>query len=175
VALDSGNVRVGVTGVVYVAPLGTTLPTSVSTTPNAAFKDLGYISDGGITQSISSDSTEIKAWQNATTVRTLQTGHTVTYQMEFLEVNWLTLYTYVGNFSAGVSELTADQLARKSWIIHVDDGTDDFRIVIPEGQITERGDTAIVSGDAFKLPVTVTAYPDDNGVKAYIYTSIAGS
>lgn len=174
-ALDSGNVRVGVTGVVYVAPLGTTLPTSVATTPNAAFRDVGYISDGGITQSISSDSTDIQAWQNADTVRTLQTSHTVTYQFEFLEVNWLTLDTYFGNFSAGASELTGEQLVRKSWIIHIDDGTSDMRIVIPEAQITERGDTVFVSGDAVKLPITITAYPDDALVKAYIYTSAAGS
>lgn len=174
-ALDSGNVRVGVTGVVYVAPLGTTLPTSVSATPNAAFKDVGYISDGGITQSVSVDTTDIVAWQNATTVRTLQTGHTVTYQLEFLEVNWLTLDTYYGNFSGGASHLTSDTTLRKSWIIHVDDGTDDMRVVIPEGQITERGDTVFVSGDAVKLPITITAYPDDTGVKAYIYTAAAGS
>lgn len=174
-ALDSGNVRVGVTGVVYVAPLGTTLPTNVNTTPNAAFRDLGYISDAGITQSISSDSTDIQAWQNATTVRTLQTSHTVTFQLEFLEVNWLTMDTYFGNFSGGASELTSDQTIRKSWIIHVDDGVTDFRIVIPEGQITERGDTVIVSGDAVKLPITISAYPDDTDVKAYWYTSAAGS
>jgi hypothetical protein len=174
-ALVSDNVRVGVTGVVYVAPLGSTLPTSVSTTPAAAFVDVGYISDGGITQSISSDSTDIVAWQNATTVRTLQTSHTVTYQMEFLEVNWVTLDTYFGNFSAGVSHLTADQTLRKSWIIHVDDGTDDIRIVVPSGQITERGDTVFVSGEAIKLPITITAYPDNTGVKAYWYTSEAGS
>lgn len=174
-ALDSGNVRVGVTGVVYVAPLGTALPGSVSASPNAAFKDVGYISDGGITQSVSVDTTDIVAWQNATTVRTLQTGHTVTYALEFLEVNWLTLDTYFGNFSGGVSELTSDTTLRKSWIIHVDDGTDDMRVVIPEGQITERGDTVFVSGDAVKLPITITAYPDDTGVKAYIYTSASGS
>lgn len=174
-ALDSGNVRVGVTGVVYVAPLGTPLPVSSATTPNAAFVDLGYVSDGGITQSISVDTTDIKAWQNATTVRTLQTGHTVTYQLEFLEVNWATLDTFFGNFSGGVSELTSDQTLRKSWIFHVDDGDDDIRIVVPEGQITERGDTVLVSGDAVKLPITITAYPDDSGVKAYVYTGVAGS
>ncbi len=174
-ALDSGNVRVGVSGVVYVGPLGTTLPSSVSTTPNAGFRDLGYMSDSGVSQSIASDSTEIHAWQNATTVRVVQTSHTVTYQMEFMEVNWLTMDTYYGNFSGGVSHLTSDQLVRKSWIIHVDDGDDDFRIVIPEGQITARGDTSIVSGDAYKMPVTITAYDDDSGIKAYIYTSAAGS
>ena len=40
-ALDSGNVRVGVTGVVYVAPLGTTLPTDETSAPDAAFQDVG--------------------------------------------------------------------------------------------------------------------------------------
>lgn len=174
-ALDSGNVRVGVTGVVYVAPLGTTLPTSAATSPAGAFQDVGYISDGGITQSMSIDTTDIQAWQNGETVRRLQTSHTVTYQLEFLEMNWVTLDNYFGNFVAGVSELTSDISPRKSWIIHVDDGDADIRIVIPEGQITERGDTVFQNGEAIRLPVTITAYADDSGVKAYIYTEVAGS
>lgn len=174
-ALDSGNVRVGVTGAVYVAPVGTTLPGTATATPNGAFVELGYVSDGGITQSISVDSTDIQAWQNATTVRTLQTGHTVTYQLELLEINWATLDTYFGNFSGGVSELTADSTLRKSWIFDVVDGAEKIRIVVPEGQITERGDTVFVSGDAVKLPITITAYDDDTSVKAYIYNTVSGS
>lgn len=174
-ALDSGNVRVGVTGALHVAPLGTPLPTSPLSSLPAVWQELGYVSDGGITQSISVDTTDIQAWQNATTVRTLQTGHTVTYALELLEINWVTLDTYYGNFSGGVSELNAGSTLRKSWVFDIIDGSENIRIVVPEGQITERGDTVFVSGDAVKLPITITAYDDDDGVKAYVYNTVAGS
>jgi hypothetical protein len=40
-ALDSDNVRVAVSGAVYVAPTGTTAPTDSGTALDAAFIDLG--------------------------------------------------------------------------------------------------------------------------------------
>jgi hypothetical protein len=49
------------------------------------------------------------------------------------------------------------------------DGDVDIRIVIPDGQVTERGDVTYANGEAIGYDVTVTAYPDDSGVKAYIY------
>jgi hypothetical protein len=169
VALDSGNVRVGVTGVVYVAPLGTTLPTSATTTPAGGFTDVGYISDAGVTQSIAEDITDIQAWQLGTVVRRVQTSHSLTFQFEFLETNATTLAQYYGTYASGVASVTGVAGARQSWIIHVDDGTSDIRVVIPEAEISERGDTSYVNGEAVRYPVTLSAYPDDSGVKAYIY------
>ena len=63
-ALESDNVRVGVTGAIYVAPLGTTLPTSSQASLNAAFEDLGYMDESGVAELINEQITNLKAWQN---------------------------------------------------------------------------------------------------------------
>ena len=68
-ALDSDNVRVAVTGAVYVAPTGTTAPTASGSSLDAAFIDLGYVSSDGITEGIDKSTTQIRSWQDGSLVR----------------------------------------------------------------------------------------------------------
>jgi hypothetical protein len=171
----ASNVMVGVTGGAYVAPEGTTLPTNTTASLNAAFEEVGYISEDGLTQSISEDITDLKAWQNGDVVRKIQTSHDLTYAFTMIETSEVTLETYYGNYAAGAVEITGEQLPHKSWVIEVADGDDDLRIVIPDGQITERGDLVFQNGDAVGYQVTITCFPDDDGVKAYQYVSGTGS
>ena len=63
--MDALQVTAGkpkITGAVYRAPLGTTLPTTATETLNSAFKELGYVSDAGVVNSNSPSNTAIKAW-----------------------------------------------------------------------------------------------------------------
>lgn len=171
----AANVMVGVTGAVHVAPEGTAIPTDTTTALNAAFDDVGYISDAGVTQSIGETITNLKAWQNGDVVRKIQTEHDVTYQFTMIETSDVTLNEYYGNYAAGAFQITGDQLPRRRWVLEVVDGDDDLRIVIPEGQITERGDIVYQNGDAVGYQVTISCFPDDDGVKAYGYVSGTGS
>jgi hypothetical protein len=49
-SLETSEVRAGITGELYAAPVGTALPTDTSTALNAAFKGLGYFSEDGVTE-----------------------------------------------------------------------------------------------------------------------------
>jgi hypothetical protein len=171
----AANVRVGVTGGVYTAPEGTAIPTTIEAALNGAFEDVGYISEDGVTQSIGEDITDLKAWQNGDVVRKIQTSHDLTYTFTMIETSDVTLATYYGNYAAGVVQIDGEQLPHKSWVLEVQDGDDDVRIVIPDGQITERGDLVYQNGDAVGYPVTITCFPDDSGNKAYLYVSGTGS
>jgi len=173
--VTASNVAVGVTGDVSVAPTGTTLPTNSQVALNAAFEAVGYISEDGVTQSISEDITDLKAWQNGDVVRKIQTAHDLTFAFTMIETSDTTLATYYGNYAAGAVEIDGTQLAHKSWVIDVVDGDDDIRVVIPDGQITERGDIVYQNGDAIGYPVTITAFPDGSSNKAYMYVSGTGS
>jgi hypothetical protein len=168
-------VLVGVTGDASVAPEGTALPTDTTTALNAAFEAVGYISEDGVSQSISEDITDLKAWQNGDVVRKIQTSHDLTYAFTMIETSDVTLETFYGNYAAGVVQIDGEQLDHKSWVLDVEDGDDDLRIVIPDGQITERGDIVYQNGDAVGYPVTITCFPDGSGNKAYIYVSGTGS
>lgn len=175
------NVRVAVTGSINYGPVGTTLPTDATTAINAAFDEVGYANEDGITQSINEDRTEIKAWQNADVVRKIRTSHDVTYAFTMLETNLTTLEIYYGDGSVsgtldnGVVEVRGDLSTRGPWVLHVIDGDELIRIVLPDGEVTERGDTQYVNANAIQYPVTITAYPDNTGVKAYLYLAEEGS
>lgn len=163
-ALDATKVRVGVTGGVYVAPLATPLPTDATTALNAAFVELGYINDNGVTESQGISTNKIKAWQNGDVVRTVQTEHNLEYKFTPLESN--------ANVIAQVypsGQITGAQRGNQEWVFHVVDGANKIRVVLPNAQITNIGDVKYVNGDAVDYPLTITAYPDSSGVKAYIY------
>lgn len=169
----AANVRVGVTGSINKADAGSTLPTDATSSIDGAFDELGYIGEDGVVQSIGADVTEIKAWQNGDVVRKIQTSHDLTYAFAFMETSAEVLEAYYGNFTGtvddGTVEITADQLERGPWVLHVIDGDSLIRIVVSDGQITERGDVSYVNGEAVTYPVTLSCFPDENGVKAYMY------
>ena len=174
------NVRVGAAdyaGGVFRAPTGTTLPTSATAALDAAFlsRNVGLIADDGVTQSIGNTTTDIRSWQNNAIVRTLTSETKVTYQFTMLETASVALETYYDNFSGGASEITGQQGIRQSWVIQINDEGNDIRVVIPDGQVTERGDTVFSSTDVLRYPVTITAYPDSSGVNAYQYVGSEGS
>lgn len=179
--LTAANVTVGVTGRVYYAPAGTAVPTSVNGALNAAFKDVGYVTEDGVTTSVSTDTNEIKAWQNGDTVRRVQTAHDYTVSFAMLETNENTLGLFYGNYVAGgagangVVSITGAQPFRGAFVIDVVDGLDLIRIVVPDGQITEPGDVSYVNGDAVTYPVTLTAYPNAAGTKATLYFESDGA
>lgn len=169
----AANVLVGkpaASGGVLVGPIGTTLPTDATTALNVAFKAGGYVSDAGVTQQINTSTTDIKAW-GGNTVRTVQTDHSLDYKFTLIETSTRSLSAYYGadNVTDGVVSITAGDLPHSSWVIEVRDGARRVRIVIPDGQVTARDDLVFQDGGAVSYGLTVSCYPDADGVKAYIY------
>lgn len=174
-ALDSSLVRVAVTGGLYAnLATGASVPTSATSILGAEFDELGYLTDAGVTMTIDSTTNRLRAWQNGDNVRTVQTEHDVTFNAVLMETNEHTLEAFFGNYDAGHVELRSDMLPRMPWVLDVLDGDKRIRAVIPDGQVTERGDVTFVNGDAISYPVTITAYPV-GGVKAHLYYATAAS
>jgi len=166
---DVDNVLVAADGRGYVAPLGTTAPTNSSGTLNAAFKELGWIHEDGLTEAANADTAEIKAW-DGTTVRKVMTGSEFTFQLRVLETTKVNLELYYSGSTVtantGESKIQVKSPAndRRSFVFDVFDGTKATRIYIPDGEVTERGDITYANGEATSYEVTITAYPDTNGV-----------
>lgn len=169
----AANVLVGkpaVTGGVLTADTGTTLPTDATSTLNVNFLPVGYVGEDGVVQAIGADTTQIKAW-GGDVVRTVQNSHSVTFKYTMIETNDVSQSEYYGddNVTTGTIEVVAGDLPRKSRVLELADGNATVRIVLPDSQITERGDITYKDDTTIGYDVTVEAYPDANGVKAYIY------
>lgn len=169
------DVLVGATGKVYGGVAGTALPVTPVAALAAGFLDLGYVSDGGVTQSINQGTNEIKAW-GGDTVRKVQTDHTVEYKLTLIEtnVNSVAAYYKTANLTTNVVQIKADMNQRQSWVVDVVDGTNLIRLVIPDGEVTAHDDVVFKTGEAIGYGLTITAYPDASGVKAYEYLTTPG-
>ena len=114
------NVSAGkpkVSGAVYRAALGSTLPTDATTSLDAAFKELGYVSEDGVSNNNSPSSDNVKAWGGAT-VLVLQNEKTDEWTLTLIEaLNENVLKTIYGDSKVTVNgtaitvQATADQLA----------------------------------------------------------------
>lgn len=170
---NAANVMVAGSGAIFHAPTATTLPSDAFTALDAAFKDVGYIGEDGVTESQGAESSKVKAW-NGDSVRTVQTAHDASYKFSMLETNDESVALFYGNGTAASHVINGDVLAHQSFVLDMLDGDAVIRIVIPDGQITERGDVVYTAGGPMLYPVTITCYPDALGNKAYKYIDADG-
>jgi len=182
---SSDTVYVGVpdrvVGSVMKAPRGTPLPDDATSAPNAAFVGCGYITEDGCTLADAQTWTDIKDW-GGDTVRRIKSTSDVTIATTFLEVNPESAKAAFGEDNVEVTPGTAstatsmkikinvNQPERASWIINMLDGERHLRIVVADGQVTERGDMQFTRTAAVVIPVTIAAAPDANGDTVVIYT-----
>jgi hypothetical protein len=165
-ALDSDNVRVAVTGAVYVAPTTAPAPTDSEGALDGAFEDLGYISADGISENLDRTTNQIRSWQDGALVREIVSEGTYSVSMTFIETNEAVLELYYGNtVSNGKIEIDPRSTGgRHSFVIDVIDGNSVERIYIPTGEVTSLGERTLASGEAVGYQMTITAYADDTSV-----------
>jgi hypothetical protein len=172
---DSSKVRVAVTGQVMIAATSAAAPTGTGGT-TVGFVDLGFVSEDGVTETRERSTEDIKAWQNAATVRTVITDATYTFQATLIETNPATVTAFYGaTVTAGASDgnfvvIPSATGGRKSFILDIVDGAELMRYYIPQGEVTEVGDRTYASGEPIGYDVTITAYPDATlGGSAKVY------
>lgn len=167
-------------GCVYVAPAGTDLPTDGTTALNSAFKSLGYISEDGVSEEINAEKTDIKAF-GGDTVLTVRTSHSLTYTftpMEHKSVDVLKEIYGDDNVSViagkAVVKVNSKEQVVKVYVFEfvLSDGTIE-RVVVPRGKASASGKTTYADGSQVSNELTVDAFPDEDGNKAYKYLAVA--
>lgn len=183
--MNKNNVTAGkplISGAVHVAPIGTTLPTTAAATLDTAFKDLGYLSDAGVQNDISRESTDIVAW-GGTKVLNIQTSKNDIWTYTMIEAkNIEVLKQIYGDDNVTENSTTheitvtanATELEPHSWVFDMiqSDGSAK-RIVIPDGKVTNVGTISYTDGDAVGYETTLTANPDEAGNTHYEYIAAA--
>lgn len=173
--VTAGKPKIG--GAIFRAPLATALPTDATTALNAAFKQLGYVSEDGLVNNNSADSEDIKAW-GGDIVLSLQTEKTDTFQFTLLEVLNTDVLSAVynsanvtGTLTTGITvKANSTEAEEAAWAFEMvmREGTVK-RIVIPDAKITELGEIAYRDDEAVGYEVTITCYPDATGNTHYEY------
>lgn len=182
---NAANVSVGkpkVAGGVWFGATSITAPTDAVTPLPSGLVSGGYVTDAGLVNSISTDTSDINAW-GGDTVLTVRTTRTETFAFGFLETKEDVLKQVFGPSNVNVvgTDITVKHnnldLPRQLYVFEVlMSGNKVKRIVVPNAQITEVGDVTYADGDAISYEVTLSAYPDSSGNTAYEYIAeISGS
>ncbi len=171
------NAKPKVTGALFRAPAGTTLPTTATEELDPAFKELGFTNEDGIENSNSPSVEKKNAW-GGQTVMTTQKGKDDTFKMtliESLNVDVLKMIygddNVTGTLDAGITiKANAKELGESSYVYDMILKNEYLkRIVIPNGSITEIEDVSYADEDPIGYGVTIEALPNAEGDTHYEY------
>ncbi|WP_430376693.1 phage tail protein [Streptomyces sp. B1-3] len=176
---DDTQVRVGVEGAFYVAPVGTTAPTDPYSSWGAGWVDLGNVSEDGLTESLNENRQDFKAWGRNGPVRSQVTDRDATFKITFMETNAWTLALYYGvdiadmtSSGTGSTQFLAFEEPQSnepmSYAIGMDVIDDDkpLRIVVARAQVTAKGDRVYKSDSNQAFELTFSYLTAANGTSA---------
>lgn len=167
--VTAGKPKVG--GAIYRAPLGSTLPTDATTALDAAFVNIGYISEDGLVNSNTPTSENIKAWGGDIVLTTL-TEKPDTFKFTLLEAMSEEALKAVygdanvtGDLTTGLTiHANSNQQPDCAWVIDMVFKNNTIkRIVIPDAGVSSVGDITYADGSAVGYETTISAMPDSNG------------
>lgn len=172
--VSAGKPKIG--GAIFRAPLGTKLPEDAKTALAAAFKELGYCSDDGITNSNSPETDNVKAW-GGDTVLDLQTSKEDSFQYKLIEITNVEVLKAVygddnvtGTLDTGITvKANSNEAESCAWVFDMILKNAIKRIVVPSASVTEVADIVYKDSEAIGYETTIKATPDSSGNTHYEY------
>lgn len=154
---------------VFIAPLGTALPTGLAE-PGAGFEDVGWLHSDGITVGGDTNVEKFRGHQGGRIVRTKVTESNTTFQFQCLETTALTLGLQFNildtTTAANVTTMNVSSgrnVETRAFVIDVydeDATTIQYRFAIPRGEIGERSEFKIANTDITGYTFTVEVIGD---------------
>lgn len=182
--MDISEVTVGsaaVTGAIWVAPEGTTLPTDASTTLSGTWQLLGFTSDAGVTISESATNNEIRAWEGRTNVFNARSEYTESISFMPIQCNSDVAKLMWGDDAvAATSEGFSIKHHSKTLepvciVIETAPREDIVKRFCGTFQLTERGNSVMDGTQVDGRTLTFNALADEDGVTMYEYCAITPS
>ena len=178
--VTAGQPKVG--GHVFRAPIGTTIPTDAVTALDAAFIDMGYISEDGVTNANSPESETINAWGGTPVLRTV-TSKDDTFSAKFISAMNIEVQKMVyGNsnvtgtdMATGITvKANAKDLEEYIYVFEmIAKGNVAHRVVLPCAKPTEIGEVTYADSEAVGYEVTLGCTADASGNTHYEYWQTA--
>ncbi|WP_371538377.1 phage tail protein [Streptomyces sp. NBC_00466] len=179
---DTTQVRVGVEGAVYVAPVGTTAPTDPYTPWGDGWIDLGFCTEDGLTEALNEERQDFKAWGRKRPVRTAITSRTNTFKIVTQQTSAHTVSLFYG---VDIADMTSSGSADTQYIswnepenpesmyymlgMDVIDGDYPKRIVVVSAEVTAKGDIVYKADQTVSYDLTFTALEAASGVSPINY------
>lgn len=178
-ALDATEVRVGVTGHLYKAPLGTAAPTDEDTALNAAFVELGY-TETGPSLSVDTSKESFTPWQSQSPVREQVTGQVITASFTLWQTNAANLKLAFGGgtvtTTTGGTKYTPPATAtvnEGSFVFEILDGSITDRYYIPRASISLGGEVAFAKDAVTGYEIELTFLQPASGSPWVLFTNNA--
>lgn len=165
---DPANPRIWVNAKVLVAPVGTTAPTDIATAWSATWKDLGLLSEDGLTEARDQDVSDHYAW-GGLLVRTVKSKHKRTMKVTALEDNPIVWgLVNPGSSASSASTITTRTIKvptsdPRAFGMELLDGSVTSRLIIPRGEIIELGDVTKSDSELTMYELTINLYSASDG------------
>ena len=166
------------TGAVAVAPEGTTMPADARTVLTSAWDDSGYVSEDGLSVTITRSTTPIRDWSKAA-VRNLLTEFIGAIGVAFLQVDQFAAERMFGenNVTVTAANATHGEIINvaigaelppiEAWCFSMKDGDARIRVCVPRGQMTDVNQVDFKPDAGNIIGGTLTAYDDGTGKSIY--------
>ena len=167
--LEANETKVGATGHIWRAPVGTAFPTNISTAVDETlWTELGYTSEEGVRFKFSREVTELGAWQSYDPIRILTSKVPKEIAHDFLQWNQNTFATAMGGgtWSGSAPNFeyvppAPEELDQFAEIVELQDGDDLLRLCYYKVQNMSGVEFAATRENAMILPVTVKVLAAD--------------
>lgn len=161
--------RVGVTGALRSAALGTALKTDFSKYDPTIYRNLGYLSPDGVAINFDDETVDYIPWQEVSPIRQDMTRAVKSIQVTLWQFTRENAAIYFGvpggrivvnaDGSWYFDETDAPEFADEQYILDVLDGDKAMRLTLLNARVSSRSGMTIRRGEAIGLQITLTARP----------------
>lgn len=174
-------VTVGGDGQIYVAPLATAEPANVSTALNAAFVDLGYASEAGVTLTDGKTIAGIPAWQSFYNLREIVTSRD--FMVAFVLRQWTRgpvglafgggTFTDQGAGKTKYTPPTPSTVDERCLIVKWQDGSSNWALVVPRCLAVDNVSSTVSRTAAADLGISMKVLAPSSGAQPFYFLTDA--
>lgn len=169
-ALNATQIRLGITGAVYSAPVGTAFPATAVAVPAAAWIEHGYLTEDAISIGISTETQAIMGWQSLAALRNVKLSSEFAVTFGLMQRNAANLKLAFGGGTivvAGTSQMftppALGAVDERAFMFEVTDGIITDRYLLERGLASMSGEVNFRKDEATAYNLTVLALAGATG------------